>query len=127
MFAEQAGIELEYSRAEVGAEDFVGFVKNFFAEGGNGLNITVPHKEAAFRLADSSSERAGLARAVNTLYLNTANLLCGDNTDGIGLVNDLKNNLGIKIKGSDILILGAGGAVRRRGSAVRRGLPQSCP
>ena len=112
MFAKQADIELEYSRAEVGPGEFAGFVKKFFAEGGNGLNVTVPYKEAAFHLADSGTKRAELARAVNTLYLSDENVLSGDNTDGQGLVTDISSNLGISLEGKNILMLGAGGAVR---------------
>jgi shikimate dehydrogenase len=112
MFAKQTGLDLDYSKAEVAPGDFEGFVGNFFAGGGNGLNITVPYKEDAFRLAQICSQRAELARAVNTLFCDAQNNLNADNTDGIGLVTDIKVNLGIALKDKRVLILGAGGAVR---------------
>lgn len=111
LFASQTGIELEYTRVELQPEEFEPFVRSFFAAGGKGLNVTVPYKESAFRVAESCSPRASLARAVNTLYRSDGRL-AGDNTDGIGLVNDLTRNHGITLTGSHILILGAGGAVR---------------
>lgn len=92
--------------------EFEDFVKNFFAEGGGGLNVTVPFKGNAFTLAASCSPRAELSQAVNTLFLNDKGDICGDNTDGVGLVTDLKLNNKVAINAKNVLILGAGGAVR---------------
>jgi shikimate dehydrogenase len=61
---------------------------------------------------DRVSERADLARAVNTIVFETDGTLFGDNTDGAGLVTDLKRNLGVGLEGSALLLLGAGGAAR---------------
>jgi shikimate dehydrogenase len=74
--------------------------------------VTVPHKERAFAIAEVTTPRATLARAVNTLSLNKAGQLEGDNTDGAGLLNDLLNNHGTSIESKRLLILGAGGATR---------------
>ncbi|HCL93087.1 MAG TPA: shikimate dehydrogenase, partial [Gammaproteobacteria bacterium] len=77
-----------------------------------GINVTLPFKEAAFRLADEVSERAQFANAVNTVSFSDDDHIAGDNTDGIGLVRDLQENLGIACTGARILIIGAGGAAR---------------
>jgi len=110
-FAEQTGEKVDYEAIEVQPEDFVRFVGEFFVGGGAGLNITLPHKEAAFALAQQSSDRARLAGAANTLYIKDGEL-CADNTDGPGLVRDICHNHDFTITGKSTLMLGAGGAAR---------------
>lgn len=113
-FAEQTGVELEYGAILAPLDGFKDEVVRFRAEGGHGLNVTVPFKLEAYTLCERTTERAQLAGAVNTLRfdLDTAEgLIEGDNTDGVGLVRDL-DHLQVPIKGQRILILGAGGAVR---------------
>jgi len=83
----------------------------FRREGGRGANVTVPFKEQAYALADRLSARAQAAGAVNTLKFE-ADGVFGDNTDGVGLVNDLAGNLGLELAGKRILLMGAGGAAR---------------
>jgi len=112
LFAEQTGQDLHYEAIPVKAEALEKFVSEFFAGGGAGLNVTLPHKEAAFALTKSCSDRATMARAVNTLFLDKTGNLSGDNTDGVGLVRDIQNNHQFAIHGKRILLLGAGGAVR---------------
>ncbi len=112
LFAEQTGQTLEYTAQEVPAEQFETTVARFFAEGGKGLNCTVPLKELAWNYASHKTERAQLSKAVNTLALQPDGSILGDNTDGIGLVTDLTANHGIALSGIRILILGAGGASR---------------
>ncbi|MDD5410013.1 MAG: shikimate dehydrogenase [Methylobacter sp.] len=112
LFAEQTRQSLEYSAQEVPAEQFSAAAKQFFAEGGKGLNCTVPLKELAWNYADHKTERAQLSKAVNTLALQPDGSILGDNTDGIGLVTDLVVNHAIILAGTRILILGAGGASR---------------
>jgi shikimate dehydrogenase len=88
-------------------------VREFFAGGGRGLNITLPHKVAAAALATQLSDAArARAGAVNTLWRDAAGRLCADNTDGVGLARDLGVNLGIELGGRRVLLLGAGGAAR---------------
>jgi len=112
LFAEQTGECLHYSALEVPAEQFTDVVTSFFMNGGKGLNCTVPLKELAWAYAECKTERAQLAKAVNTLALQKDGTILGDNTDGVGLVTDLKQNHDISLAGSRILILGAGGASR---------------
>jgi len=111
-FARQTGEEIEYGRILGDLEHFEEDVRRFFAEGGKGLNVTVPFKERAFRLADRLGERARAAGAVNTLALQADGTLLGENTDGMGLVRDLAVNHGFHFAGRRVLLLGAGGASR---------------
>ncbi len=111
-FAEQTGTELEYGRITGEPGHFDQAVSDFLSSGGKGLNITVPFKEDAWKLADERSDRAETAGAVNTLILLQDGSLRGDNTDGVGLVRDLSANHGCELAGAEILLLGAGGASR---------------
>lgn len=110
-FAAATGQHLVYDRIDAPPEAFERRVHEFFASGGSGLNVTVPHKEAAARLADRLTTRARLAGAVNTLARQPDGTLLGDNTDGAGLMADLAR-LGIRVRGARVLVLGAGGATR---------------
>ncbi|WP_343597965.1 shikimate dehydrogenase [Acinetobacter sp.] len=109
-FAEKLAIPLTYSKHLVPLDGFTQHVKAFFQTGGHGLNITVPFKEQAFALCDVLTERAKIAKAVNTLWMQNGTLH-GDNTDGQGLVEAIQS-LGWSLQNSKILILGAGGATR---------------
>lgn len=111
-FAEATGEAVHYDRILVEHGTFPQAVETFFAQGGKGLNVTVPFKEEAHALAGWLSDDARTGGAVNTLYCDAENRLCGDNTDGIGLVRDIRSNHGGELQGTRVLILGAGGAVR---------------
>lgn len=139
LFASQCGQDMAYEAILAPTEDFAGSVEQFILRGGRGANVTVPFKEDAFRLASRKqhgrpplvflgpvregisdtgktewiplSPRAQAAGAVNTLSFDGEQIM-GDNTDGAGLVRDLKTNLGRDLVGRRILLLGAGGAAR---------------
>jgi shikimate dehydrogenase len=111
-FAHQFGHPIEYTALWVELDGFADAVQQFRAEGGKGLNVTVPFKPEAFKLADNLSDRAKLAGAVNTLRFEPDAKIFGDNTDGAGLVHDLTKNLNVYLRGKKILLLGAGGAAR---------------
>lgn len=111
-FAELTSQDIRYEARLAPVDGFTGCLQAFFAEGGKGCNVTVPFKEQAWALADVRSPRAERAGAVNTLTLGKDGLLHGDNTDGVGLVRDLVENVGVALKGKRVLVLGAGGAVR---------------
>lgn len=111
-FAEQTKQSLSYTAELVEIGQFEQAVKDFIAGNGKGLNVTVPFKEDAWACATQHSARAQRAGAVNTLVLQPDGSLLGDTTDGIGLVRDLMQNHRIQIKNKDILLIGAGGAVR---------------
>lgn len=110
-FAEQLQDSLEYTAIEAPLDDFAGAWRAFVASGGRGANVTVPFKEAAFRLCDTLSARARRAGAVNTLLLGKNGQTYGDTTDGVGLVRDLQHHE-VDPAGKRVLVLGAGGAVR---------------
>jgi len=112
VFARDTGQQMTYRAYDVAPEEFTERVAGFFADGGRGLNITLPHKIVAVEVAQELTGRAAHAAAVNTLALQGDNVLLGDNTDGGGLVRDLCDNLGLIITQRRVLILGAGGATR---------------
>ena len=111
-FAEQTKQDIFYQAIQVDDGRFKAAIKDFQTQGGKGLNITVPYKGDAWEFSEARSSRAERALAVNTISFDNAGKIIGDNTDGIGLVRDLTINQDIAIKDKDILILGAGGAVR---------------
>src|SRR5690606_14820584 len=98
-FAAQCGQDLIYEPLLVPLDGFEPAVERFFAEGGKGLNITVPFKQQAWELAQVRAESAELAGAVNTLLCNAQGVLEGHNTDGPGLVRDLVVNAGGDLRG----------------------------
>jgi shikimate dehydrogenase len=111
LFAKQVGHDILYHRIPATDESFTSVLEEFFKKGGKGLNITLPFKEKAFRFADSYSDNAQSCGSVNTLTFSEDGRAHGDNTDGIGLINDLKNN-DVLLENIKVLILGAGGATR---------------
>lgn len=111
LFAEQTGQSIAYTAIHVDLGGFEQAVGNFQANGGKGLNITVPFKQEAWQLVDERSERAERAGAVNTITFKDGKLI-GDNTDGVGLVNDLLKNNTVRLENQRILLMGAGGAAR---------------
>ncbi len=111
LFAAQTGQNIEYSAIQVDPGGLEQAIGNFQASDGKGLNITVPFKRIAWELMDELSDRACLAGAVNTVLFRN-NRYFGDNTDGIGLVRDIRDNHQTRLGGKEILLLGAGGAAR---------------
>ena len=111
LFAAQTGQSLDYHAIRVEPGGFAAAVRAFRAGGGRGLNITVPFKQDAWVFAEVLSARAERAGAVNTLSFGPTGVH-GDNTDGPGLVRDLKVNHGFSLAGKRVLLLGAGGAAR---------------
>lgn len=111
LFARQVGHDLTYELIDASEEELEAAVRGFAAAGGKGMNVTVPHKEAVFRLADELGEAATTAQAVNTLSFSGSRIR-GDNTDGLGFLRDLTRNKGQAVAGQRVLVLGAGGATR---------------
>ena len=111
-FAQQTGQNLSYTAELVEIGQLAQAIIDFQKDNGKGLNITVPFKQDAYQLATELSDRAQRAGAVNTLLLYDAENIFGDTTDGVGLVRDLSQNHDIHLNALNILILGAGGAVR---------------
>lgn len=111
-FARETGQDIEYRRLLLPPGGFAEGARGFFAAGGKGMNVTLPFKLDAHALADRLSPRARAAGAVNTLALMADGALFGDNTDGAGLVRDMRSNLDWGISGARVLLMGAGGAAR---------------
>ena len=112
LFARDTGHDVSYRLFDFTPQEFEPRVRDFFTLGGRGLNVTVPHKVAAVKIASQLTTRAAHAGAVNTLAVQKDGAILGDNTDGTGLVRDLCDNLGLVIIRRRILIIGAGGATR---------------
>lgn len=111
LFARQTGEDLSYELIDAEPEQFETAVLGFAAAGGKGMNVTVPHKEAAFELCKTHGKEAQAAGAVNTISFRNG-VPHGDNTDGTGFIRDLCENHRQPIAGKRVLMLGAGGAAR---------------
>lgn len=112
LFAAQTGQDMRYDAFDVPPAELADRLRAFARDGVRGLNVTVPHKESVAKLAGQLTDRARLAGAVNTLTFAAGGRFDGDNTDGVGLLTDLTGNLGLRLEGARILVLGAGGAAR---------------
>jgi shikimate dehydrogenase len=108
-FARATGEDIAYGRILAPRDGFRDAALAFHGSGGRGLNVTLPFKHEAWRLAGVRSGFARGAGAVNTLSFEREGIV-GHNTDGIGLVRDLTHNLGIAVRGRRVLLMGAGGA-----------------
>ncbi|GAA6140636.1 shikimate dehydrogenase [Hydrogenophaga sp. 5NK40-0174] len=110
-FAAATGQDMSYVAMEAPLDGFRSTVTQFIAEGGKGVNVTLPFKVQAFELATDPQESARLAGAANALKFEGDRILA-ENFDGIGLVNDIQHNLGVSLQSKRVLICGAGGATR---------------
>jgi shikimate dehydrogenase len=110
-FAKQTNQDISYEALLAPLDGFETTVRELIKQGYKGANVTVPFKFEAFKLCHALTARAKAAGAVNTLTFS-ANQIHGDNTDGVGLVNDINNNLKHALHGARILLLGAGGAAQ---------------
>ncbi len=111
-FAQQTGQALSYQAIELPHDSFTAGIRDLQQQGFSGVNVTVPFKREAWELCNHRSEAAQEAGAVNTLTFLQGGDIDGSNTDGVGLVRDLVDNLKVAIKDRSVLVLGAGGAVR---------------
>lgn len=111
LFAQQAAQDMRYEAILAPLGGFAATVHAFIADGGRGMNVTLPFKEQAYQIATRCSPRAQAAGAVNTLRFTDKEIF-GDNTDGAGLVRDIESNRRFSVAGRCVLLLGAGGAAR---------------
>lgn len=109
-FALQAGLDIRYVKILAPTDGFAESVSAFVSDGGRGFNVTLPFKHEAFVLCDNVTEDARQSETVNTVTVREDGRLDGANTDGAGLVSDLRTNLGWRIGGRRVLVVGAGGA-----------------
>jgi shikimate dehydrogenase len=108
-FARQTGQDLDYVRLLAPLDGFAACIADFRSRGGKGVNVTLPFKHEAWKLAAAHAGYALDAGAVNTIDFRNGKIT-GYNTDGVGLVQDIRGNLQCAIKGKRVLLLGAGGA-----------------
>jgi shikimate dehydrogenase len=111
-FAAQTGQAVDYGRLECPLDGFAAGVRAFAAGGARGCNVTVPFKFEALQLAGRASERARRAGAANVLGFDGPGPAqwWADNSDGIGLVRDIRRHAGVALEGARVLLVGAGGA-----------------
>jgi shikimate dehydrogenase len=113
---ERYGIDGAYLPLPIDPADFPAAIRGLMLSGFAGVNVTIPHKVAAFAICDTVDESARCAGAVNTLTFEDGRIT-GSNTDGWGFLENLRAN-GVDPAAGPALILGAGGAAR----AVAAGL-----
>jgi shikimate dehydrogenase len=123
-FARATGEDIHYGRILAAPDGFRDAVTRFRDGGGRGLNVTLPFKREAWELADTRAGYAQAAQAANTLTFGRDGIV-GHNTDGTGLVRDLVSNLGLKIRGLRVLVMGAGGATCGVMEPIARERPQA--
>ena len=111
-FAAQTGQTLSYDAREAPLDGFADCARAAFADGLAGANVTVPFKADAHAIADRVDARAERAGVVNTLRREPDGTISAFNTDGLGLVADLRGHLGFDLRGARVRLLGAGGAAR---------------
>lgn len=111
-FAAQFDMLIEYERLLSTDDMFDDDLQHFFSSGGLGCNVTAPFKERAFAACDDLTVAAKRACATNTILRRSDGTLLGHNSDGVGLVKDIVVNKQVPMSGSNIMILGAGGATR---------------
>lgn len=101
------GGEWSYEAIDVEPSEFAARTRELPDHGFAGVNVTIPHKEAALALADDSSEAAEQIGAANTLSFQ-GGVIRADNTDASGLLTALPE----PVEGRPALVLGAGGSAR---------------
>jgi shikimate dehydrogenase len=111
LFAAQCRQQITYEKLLAPIDGFEEFALGLRDAGYHGLNVTIPFKLDATKLADTLTPRARLAGAVNTLKFD-GDTIFGDNTDGVGFVRDVQARMKFKLEDAAVLILGAGGGVR---------------
>ena len=108
-FAKEAGLLIDYEAVLSPLDQFKQTVQTLITKKLNGANVTLPFKKEAYELVSAHSNHAKIAEAVNTFEFKD-NGIIGHNTDGIGLVRDLEQNLHVNLNNKKILLIGAGGA-----------------
>jgi shikimate dehydrogenase len=109
-FARATGQDIDYGRIEAPPGGFAAAADAFRAAGGQGLNVTLPFKQDAYRYCIQVAPRAAAAQAVNTVMFGEP--VKGDNTDGVGLIRDIEGHLGLSLAAKKVLLVGAGGAAQ---------------
>jgi shikimate dehydrogenase len=117
----ELGLSGSYERVDVAPNDFPAFLANVGQEGFVGGNVTIPHKEAAFRIVARRDRDAEAIGAVNTIWFDADGALCGGNTDAYGFAANLDEAASRWRNGRKAVVLGAGGAARAVIHALKEG------
>lgn len=118
LFGEQFGMAMDYTAIDATPAAFVETVRTFFAIGGRGVNVTLPHKAAACALADVRTPVVESLGVANVLTLLPDGRIEADSNDGAGLLADLRTRCGVDLRHRNVLLLGAGGAARAAAFAM---------
>jgi len=108
-FAKENGLDIDYEAVLSPLDQFKNTMHQLIQQKFTGANVTLPFKKEAYQLATTHSGHARIAETVNTLEFKEDEII-GHNTDGIGLVRDLEQNLNVDLMSKKILLIGAGGA-----------------
>ncbi|MHB1949407.1 MAG: shikimate dehydrogenase [Gammaproteobacteria bacterium] len=111
-FATELKLSVSYTRIKPEIDKLSLAVEQFRKEHGYGFNVTLPFKQDVYKISTQRSDRAKIAKSINTIMFDSDGGIIGDNTDGLGLLNDITKNLKYSLATKTILIIGAGGAVR---------------
>ncbi|PRX37168.1 shikimate dehydrogenase [Meinhardsimonia xiamenensis] len=107
------GLKGHYVPLDVSRADLESVLREMPKMGFVGANVTIPHKEAALRIADLVTDRATLIGAANTLIFRPDGFIHADNTDGYGFLQNLRENApGWDPRAGPAAVIGAGGAAR---------------
>ena len=103
-FAKEAGLDIDYEAVLSPLDEFKNTIHKLIAQKLHGTNVTLPFKKEAYELATTRSNHTRIAEVVNTHEFKEDQII-GHNTDGIGLVRDLEQNLNTQLKHKKILIV----------------------
>lgn len=123
-FASQLGKMISYERVQAPLDGFAQTISRLITEGYKGVNVTVPFKSEAFAIANQMTAKAREASAANTLIFDTTLGIVAANTDGVGLVRDIQQNLEVSLEGKRVLLIGAGGAAEGVAHPIAECLPK---
>ncbi len=123
-FAQITQRPINYAAYHVAQNGFSDFATQFFAQGGRGLNITLPFKGDALQLSDIQTSFSKQVRAANVLLYKNQKIQAF-NTDGAGFIQDIKHYIRGGVKARDVLLLGAGGAARAVAFAIAKEQPNA--
>lgn len=118
LFGRQCGIELAYTAIDASPGVFAAAMRAFFGGGAQGANVTLPHKAAAFELAEVRTAAAQRLAVANVLTRLADGRIEADSNDGAGMLADLRLRRDIDPAGRNVLLLGAGGAARAAAFAL---------
>lgn len=118
--------DIIFTAIEVSPEDLENKIKEFKNNSQiKGLSVTVPHKEKVFELSDESDTTAKAVGAASNVIFTSERKMIALNYDGLGIVNDIKNNYKIELENKKILVVGAGGAAKAVVAAIIKESPGS--